>query len=476
LATISTVVISQPTALANAPTSVAAGCAGNNGSASANVSGGTAPYNISWSNGATGATANALSPGNYSFTVSDANNCTTSGAVNVGNSCTSCSINASVSSTAARCNNVCNGFAVITPLSGTAPFTYNWSDAGTGGVRNNLCAGTFAITVTDVNGCFSIQNLTITQPSVLTAGATSNSTACQSTSGTATATANGGTAPYSFSWSNGGNSSNINGLTSGTYTVTITDNNGCEQTAQTTVNIANGPSVSGNAANVNCNGASNGTIAVTPSGGTQPYSYNWSNAANTQNLANLSAGNYTVTVTDASGCASSASFTVGAPAALNSSVSFTNSNGNNGIIDLSVSGGTAPYTYAWSNGANTQDINNLVPGTYTVTITDANGCSTTETVNMILSATDESNFVESFNVMPNPNNGEFIIQIELSTAENLRIELVDVLGRKLREWNVSGQQSMQIPVDISEQASGMYLVILRTENGNIQTKKITVGK
>jgi hypothetical protein len=310
----------------------------------------------------------------------------------------------------------------------------------------------------------------------LTAGATSNSTACQSTSGTATATANGGTAPYSFSWSNGGNSSNINGLTSGTYTVTITDNNGCEQTAQTTINIANGPSISANAANVNCNGASNGTIAVTPSGGTQPYSYNWSNAANTQNLANLSAGNYTVTVTDASGCASSASFTVGAPAALNSSVSFTNSNGNNGIIDLSVSGGTAPYTYAWSNGANTQDINNLAPGTYTVTITDANGCSTSETVNMILSATDESNFVESFNVMPNPNNGEFIIQIELSTAENLRIELVDVLGRKLREWNMSGQQSMQIPVDISEQAGGMYLVILRTENGNIQTKKITVGK
>jgi hypothetical protein len=78
--------------------------------------------------------------------------------------------------------------------------------------------------------------------------------------------------------------------------------------------------------------------------------------------------------------------------------------------------------------------------------------------------------------MPNPNNGEFIIQIELSTAENLRIELVDVLGRKLREWNMSGQQSMQIPVDISEQAGGMYLVILRTENGNIQTKKITVGK
>jgi hypothetical protein len=95
---------------------------------------------------------------------------------------------------------------------------------------------------------------------------------------------------------------------------------------------------------------------------------------------------------------------------------------------------------------------------------------------MILSSTDEINFVESFNVMPNPNSGEFIIQIELSAAENLRIELVDVLGRKLREWNLSGQQSMQIPVDISEQASGMYLVLLRSEDGKIQSKKVTVAK
>ncbi len=476
VATIGTVAITQPAVLSAAPTSTGVSCAGNNGTATATVSGGTAPFTISWSNGGSGATINSLIPGNYSFTVTDANGCTTNGTVNVANNCSSCSINSSVNSTAARCNGTCNGFAVITPLSGTAPFTYNWSDAGTGGVRNNLCAGTFTVTVTDINGCFSVQNLTITQPSALTAGATSNSTACQNNSGTATATANGGTAPYSFSWSNGGNSSTVNGLSSGTFTVTVIDANGCEQTAQTTVNIAGGPTISGNAGNVSCNGATNGTIAVTASGASAPYTFSWSNAANTQNIANLSAGTYTVTVSAANGCASTASFTVGSPAALNSSVSFTNSNGNNGSIDLTVSGGTAPYTYAWSNGANTQDLNNLTPGTYAVTITDANGCNSTETVNMILSSTDEINFVESFNVMPNPNSGEFIIQIELSTAENLRIELVDVLGRKLREWNLSGQQSMQIPVDISEQAGGMYLILLRSEDGKIQSKKVTVGK
>jgi hypothetical protein len=78
--------------------------------------------------------------------------------------------------------------------------------------------------------------------------------------------------------------------------------------------------------------------------------------------------------------------------------------------------------------------------------------------------------------MPNPSNGAFTIQIELATIQNLEIELVDVLGRKLREWNMTGQQSMQIPVDITEQAGGMYLVILRSEDGKIQSKKITLTK
>ncbi|WP_460504379.1 SprB repeat-containing protein, partial [Hymenobacter agri] len=164
----------------------------------------------------------------------------------------------------------------------------------------------------------------------------------------------------------------------GTYSVTVTDANGCTASCSATVggNPAMRPSITVTAAT--CCASSSGSIDLTVAGGTAPYSYRWSNGATTQDLTNVAAGTYTVTITDALGCTATASGTVTQPAALALSTTLTSPsccNGSSGSIDLTVAGGTAPYTYQWSNGATTQDVSGIGAGTYSVTVTDANGCT-----------------------------------------------------------------------------------------------------
>ncbi len=179
-------------------------------------------------------------------------------------------------------------------------------------------------------------------------------------------------------------------MLAGTYTVTVTDANGCTKTTSATVNEP--PMVplalSTTQVDVLCNGAATGSIDLTVTGGTAPYTYNWSNGATTQDVSGLLAGTYTVTVTDANGCTKTHfGTTITEPPALVIDCDSATTNSACGVptvlIDLTVSGGVAPYTYVWSNGNTTQDISNLVVGTYTVTVTDANSCTktTSATVN-----------------------------------------------------------------------------------------------
>jgi len=198
-------------------------------------------------------------------------------------------------------------------------------------------------------------------------------------------TVSGGRLPYSYSWSNGATVQDPSGLVAGTYTVLVTDANGSTSTISATITqpaAALSRSLTGT--NVLCFGNATGAADLTVSGGTTPYSYSWSNAATSQDLSNILAGTYTVTVTDANGCTTSSSVTITQPAAaLSGSISGTNvlCNGNStGAADLSVSGGTAPYSYSWSNGASSQDLSALVVGTYSVTVTDANGCTISRSV------------------------------------------------------------------------------------------------
>src|SRR5207248_1844292 len=205
--------------------------------------------------------------------------------------------------------------------------------------------------------------------------------------GSATVTANGGTPGYNYVWSPvGGNAVTASNLPAGTYTVTVTDNNGCSITStavitQPTLFTAS----SSNITNVLCNGGSDGSVTVNPGGGVPGYTYLWSpTGGNAATASNLIAGIYTIVVTDNNGCTISSTATVTEPtavAAIGSTVTDVSCNGgNNGSATVASNGGTPGYGYVWSPaGGNAITANNLSAGTYTVTVTDNNGCSITST-------------------------------------------------------------------------------------------------
>ena len=212
---------------------------------------------------------------------------------------------------------------------------------------------------------------------------------CGQNNGAINLTISGGNNPYTFSWSSGQITEDISNLTPGQYTLTVTDSVGC--TAQFTYNLSNlgGPQISGTATNLQCYGQNNGAVNVNVIGGAQPFQYSWSNGTVDEDLINISGGNYVLTVTDAIGCIATNSFVVTEPNQLNIQSTIGNVScvgANNGSIDLNISGGTPSYSFSWSNGETTEDIVLLAPGNYTVTITDGNGCITVQSFNVGLSA------------------------------------------------------------------------------------------
>ncbi|MBC6994045.1 SprB repeat-containing protein, partial [Lewinella lacunae] len=187
-------------------------------------------------------------------------------------------------------------------------------------------------------------------------------------------------------WSNGQTTATATGLAAGIYTVTVTDANGCTEIATGTVNEPTELTLTGMETDVECNGDATGAINITVGGGTPGYTYLWSNGATTEDLTGLTAGIYSVTVTDANDCTIEATFEVEESTDLEATIADTDvlCNGDtDGTLTVVVTGGTPDYTYLWSNGQTTATATGLAAGTYTVTVTDANGCTeiATGTVN-----------------------------------------------------------------------------------------------
>ena len=354
---------------------------GNDGTAMATPSGGTSPYSYNWSNGDTTQNLSSLSIGTYFVTVADDNGCMGTASIEISQPDL---LSATGNGTDVNCNGGNDGTAMASPLGGTSPYSYNWSNGGNTQNLTALTAGTYGVTVTDDNGCTATDSIQISQPDLLTATGNGTDVNCNGgNDGTAMASPLGGTSPYSYNWSNGGNTQNLNALTAGTYGVTVTDDMGCTATASIEVSEPDLLTATGNGTDVNCNGGNDGTAMASPLGGTSPYSYNWSNGGNTQNLTGLTAGTYGVTVTDDKGCTATDSIEIFQPDLLTVSINGSDpTNVKNGSATADVTGGTMPYSFNWSNGDLTPTADSLGAGTYDVTVTDDNGCSATGTTTL----------------------------------------------------------------------------------------------
>jgi len=249
-----------------------------------------------------------------------------------------------------------------------------------GSEARDLSAGTYTVTVTDANGCVLVESIEVTEPPELTATVTNNTPSCAGlANGGASVQVTGGTPPYTYQWSNGATTPTVENLAPGTYTVQIQDANFC--TINRTITIAASPNiqVTLDVDNMDCGETNTASITASVVGGVSPFTYAWSNGGGGVTISNLSAGSYTVTVTDAQGCSGTATASVSASPAPICSIriiqALSHSGASDGILLASATNGTAPYTYAWSNGASTARIENLSAGTYTVTVTDANGCT-----------------------------------------------------------------------------------------------------
>uniref|UniRef100_UPI0025D1309E beta strand repeat-containing protein n=1 Tax=uncultured Pedobacter sp. TaxID=246139 RepID=UPI0025D1309E len=300
-----------------------------------------------------------------------------------------------ISQTNVACNGGSNGSATISVSGGTPGYTYSWSPSGgTAATATGLSAGTYTCTITDANGLTKTQNVTITQPTAITATTSQTNVACNgATNGSASVTVSGGAGGYTYSWSpSGGTAATATGLSAGTYTCTITDANNCQIIKTFTITQPTAITATTSQTNVACNGASNGSASVTASGGAGGYTYSWSPSGGTAATATgLSAGTYTCTITDANNCQIIKTFTITQPTA----ISFTTivlpgydyntgysqtilTSGGTGSKMYAVTAGSLPSGFSLSTaGQITGTSTQISDSNFTVTVTDNNNCTAT---------------------------------------------------------------------------------------------------
>ena len=349
------------------------------GAIDVSVGGGVSPYTYKWSNNSTTQNLLGVEAGDYVLNVRDQNGC-------ISELNTTIKQNDKLNSTIQDITHVaCNGFktgaAKISVAGGVEPYTFKWSDGSAQKNLSNVKADDYVLTVADTKGCLQKLNILIKEPPAFEGEVISlKQIGCHGDSnGVVLTSFKGGVAPYEYKWNNQETSKDIKNLSAGSYSLTATDKNGCIEELTAVINQPSKLELNLVSSKNNlCFGERNGSIDISVKGGVAPYAYKWTNGAVIQDLANLEAGRYIVYVTGATGCEKSLEATINEPKPLEllvTSITDVNCNGgNNGAVDISVTGGKEPYIYSWSNGATTQDIKNIVAGSYTVNVMDANEC------------------------------------------------------------------------------------------------------
>jgi len=382
---IDSVTVSQPDPLALTGGSEDATCSATNGTAFVSVTGGTMPYACSWNTDPPqySDTAIFLGAGSYTVTVTDYNLCTDTLTVVVSSTDGG---TAYATPDHLTCYNDSTGSVTTVMDGGTPDYIYVWSTgdstttSDTAVLLSGLPAGIYYVTVTDQNGCISVDSAIVTQPDEIILSITHSDITCNGyNDGEISVITNGGTPTYEYSWSNGDTLPDIDGLTPGDYILVITDSNYCTKTD--TITVAE-PSplllTMINIFNANCYGSHDGSAEISAEGGTPPYNYLWSDSQTASTADSLPAGDYSVTVYDINNCLQTDSASITEP----DEIIITDSIIDLNNIELNVTGGTLPYNYLWNNGESTDAIYNLLSGSYTVTVTDINDCEAYSTTDI----------------------------------------------------------------------------------------------
>ncbi|MCB9332119.1 MAG: gliding motility-associated C-terminal domain-containing protein [Lewinellaceae bacterium] len=391
-------------------------CGNSNGSVNLSMGGGNAPFMFIWSNGETTEDLNNVPPGTYTVTITDNNGCEATTSATVGDDPVAITVTGTVVN-----NTTCIGGngSITTNVSPAGTYTYNWSNGETTPNLNNLEPGTYILTVTLGVNCTGTASFTVDDdPNEPMVTFTTVQSTCDLDNGSIDVSVSGGVPPYTYLWGDGSTSQDLTNIPAGTYDLTVTGANGCTGTANVSVTNNNPPiTINGTVvANTTCLPPGNGSITlnVQPPGS---YTYLWGGGETTPNLSNLPPGTYVVTVSAGGSCTAEASFTIDDnPDEPNVTFTVVQStcNLNNGSIDVSVSGGVAPYTYIWGDGTTTQDLSNIPTGTYDLTVTGANGCTGTANINV---PNNDPPITINATVQPNtsclpPGNGSITLNVQ----------------------------------------------------------------
>ncbi|HMG89630.1 MAG TPA: hypothetical protein VK589_06210 [Chryseolinea sp.] len=346
--------------------------AGHNGEMEVTIQEGTEPILYSWSNGATTSKVQNLAPGTYSVTVTDAkgNTLTLSESIS-----SSPPIVISETITNPYCSGAASGAIELNVSGGSGGYTFLWSNGQTQQNIINLSSGLHTVTVTDSTGCSAQKTFMLTNSTLISATSILKHTTCNQITGGIDITPSGGIAPYTFLWSNGATTEDIQNVGAGNYNVKIKDAAGCSTQKNYILRVNTSLTLSSIIKPTSCLGDNSGGIDLSVFGGTPPYSILWADGTTAEDRTGLVEGQYAVTVTDATGCSVQANYTIfKKPLQVNSDLIQPKCNGDLGSITLTVEG-IVPYTYTWSNGETDESITGLPPGFYSVTVTDASGCT-----------------------------------------------------------------------------------------------------
>ena len=457
----------------------------NSGSIELFVTGGYGSYQYIWNDGNNSKLRENLYASNYIVTIYDENYCNVTDTISVVEP-DELSMSQVVSNVTGYA--LSDGFIDVTVSGGVMPYQYSWElNSSFYSAQEdiyNIIAGDYDLAITDFNNCSLIKTITVTQPPPLTVSFIVKDVDCKNGSdGEIDATVTGGVPPYSYLWADEQvvltqTANRITGLTKGKYSVTITDANLIELIDSVELIEPSPILVNLDVTDATCYDGSDGYVALSASGGTPLYTFVWSNGANTQNLENVQAGEYSVLVVDNNGCSFQGEIVVGQPDKIDiaSNVkSLTCRDSHDGEITIEVSGGIPPYNFSWSNGSTSKDIDELFGGIYVITVHDDHDCIMEENYEILIPDLGciwiPSAFTpngDGINDVWDINNSFLYPDIEV-TVFNIWGKIVFEDSGYITPWDGMYDGQM-VP-------SGTYYYIVNTNNGDkIYTGVVTIVK